>query len=202
MEGNLPGRQEIVNWVIGIAVVASGLVAFFRLIDLRSIVVLAVISAVVFLTRELGQRAAAEWMDAKVETSLSFEGSAISLAMAGLAFVSNLPIIALFPVESRYSGKRYEHWGKSIDVIWMKRQYWLASSGIVFLLLGWIISSLISLETTSKAFILFTLFQLMPFDYSGIPTGCLDGAYILRHSGFMWLSLTGFTILGVAVTLF
>ncbi|MFB6147844.1 MAG: hypothetical protein ABEJ66_03080, partial [Candidatus Nanohaloarchaea archaeon] len=90
---------------------------------------------------------------------------------------------------------------KSIDAIWMKRQFWIVFGGLVLLFLGWLATYSLGLEKLAAGFILFTLFQLFPFDYKDIPTGTLDGAYILRWGGFTWLVLTGLAIVGTVLTI-
>lgn len=158
------------------------------------------VSVLVILTRELGQRTLAEWIDAYVEVELSLEGATTTLVAAIFSVITSLPILLLFPLTNSFSGKKYEHWGKSIDAIWMKRQYWIACGGILALMAGWTLSYVIGLGRAAEGFALFSLFQLMPFDYEGIPTGCLDGAYILRWNAFYWLFLTGLSLLFLVVT--
>lgn len=158
-------------------------------------------SITVLVTRELGQRTLAEWIDAYVDVELSLKGASTSLIGAIAAVITGLPILLLFPVENSFSGKRYEHWGKSIDVIWMKRQYWIVMGGVIALFIGWLASLNLGLSRLPEAFILFLFFQLLPFDQENIPTGTLDGAYVLRWSGFIWLLLMAATLLGLVFTL-
>ncbi len=154
------------------------------------------------LSREIGQRMVAQWMDAYIELRTSVEGSATSLFGAFTALITGLPIILLFPLTSSFSGRKYEHWGKSIDAIWAKRQYWLTMGGLTTLFAAWYIAYLLNYQLLAEVTILFMFFQLMPFNYETIPTSKLDGAYILLWSGFTWLIVMGATLMAIAVTLF
>lgn len=160
------------------------------------------ISAVVVLSREAGQRMVAQWMDAYIDLELSVEGSATSLVAALFAFFTGAAVILLFPISSSFSGKKYEHWGKSIDVIWAKRQYWLAVSGLTTLFASWYIAYILNYQLLAELAALFMFFQLLPFDYKTIPTAKLDGAYVLLWSGFAWLISMGVTIIMLVLTFF
>lgn len=179
--------DELNNLVVAGLVVAASFLAFRHSFGLKTIVFYMIVSFLVLGVREFGQRAVAQLMDAQVELELSPEGSVTSIFGAILATVTGLPIILLFPVTNSYDIEKYEQWGKDIDAMWAKREYWLASSGITALLLGWGISYSLGMSQIAAAFSMFTMFQLMPFDYSQIPTGKLDGATIIRWSGFVWL---------------
>ncbi len=193
--------EEIQYLVVASLVTGAALTAYSGELELVNGVLWSVASLLVILTRELGQRTLAEWIDAYVDMELSLSGSGTTLLAAIISVMTQLPIILLFPLANSFSGKKYEHWGKSIDAVWMKRQYWIVSGGLVALLAGWTITYSLGISRAAEAYILFTLFQMMPFDYEGIPTGCLDGAYVLRWSGLMWLLITGITVLGLALTL-
>lgn len=200
MKDALPTDEELWKLAVAGLVVAAGFTAIQWEVETGKLALILFSSFLAVSIREVGQRTVAEWMDASVETELSLEGSLVTLAVAALGFITSLPLIALFPLENSFSGKRYEHWGKSIDVIWMKRQYWIAASGIVALIASWSISYIAGFQTVAGVISVFTVFQLLPFDYSEIPTGKLDGAYILLHSGFMWLTMFGFSLLAAALT--
>ena len=160
------------------------------------------ISGLVILSREVGQRTVAQWMDAYIDLQTTMNGLATSLFGAFLAFVTGLPIILLFPLTSSFSGKKYEHWGKSIDAIWAKRQYWLAISGITTLFTGWMLAYNFEFQLFAELSALFMFFQLMPFDYEAVPTERLDGAYILLWSGFSWLISMGVAIIMLVLTFY
>lgn len=114
-----------------------------------------------------------------------------------MSFLTSLPIILLFPLFNDYDVESYEHWAKSIDAMWIKRKFWIASGGILSLFLGWGILWSTGLKTGAEIFSLFLVFQLLPFDYSQIPTGALDGSIIIRWSGFIWLVMMGLAILSL-----
>ena len=167
-----------------------------------SIPLLIAVSGLVILSREIGQRTIAQWMDAYIDLKTTLNGSATSLFGAFMSLITGLPIILLFPLTSSFSGKKYEHWGKSIDAIWAKRQYWLATSGLTTLFAAWMIAYHYSFQLFAELSALFLFFQLMPFDFELIPTGRLDGAYILLWSGFTWLVMMGTTIVMLTLTFY
>lgn len=196
-----PDVEDLQNFLIGSAIIGVAFTAFTGLFTLENFVFYTVTGVVVMLLREAGQRTVAHWMESYVDLEISREGALLTLLAAGFSVVSDFSLILLFPVFSDFSGERYEQWGKSIDAMWMKRQYWLASSGIMGLWAGWIFAVMLSLDMMAQAIALFAIFQLLPFDYEKIPTGELDGATILRWSGFAWLLMMGFSILMLVVTL-
>lgn len=193
--------DDIKNFLIGSSVVGVAFTAFTGLFTLENLLFYMVAGLVVMTLREAGQRTVAHWMESYVDLRVSREGAMTTLLAAGFSVLSDFSLILLFPVYSDFSGERYEQWGKSTDAMWMKRQYWLASSGIIGLWVGYSVAMAFSLPQMAQAIALFTVFQLMPFDYKKIPTGELDGATILRWSGFIWLLMTGLTIVMVALTL-
>lgn len=149
------------------------------------------IGFIVILIRELGQRTIAQWMDADVELNISFQGSVLTIFGAFLSVLGPVSFILLFPVYNNYSTTSYEQWGKSVDAIWLKRQFYLISGGFFALILGWGASYFLGAMNLAEAFSLFLVFQLLPFDYHSIPTGPLDGATVLKESGFIWLTYFG-----------
>ncbi len=190
-----PEEHELKNFLIATIAVTIALTAYQQTLELWQIGFLLITSLTVILTREIGQRIIAQWMDAYVEIETNQEGLSTTILGAIIAALTGLGVLLLFPIESKYSGHKYEHWGKSIDAIWAKRQYWLASGGIIALLLLTGILLALGFNAAANIAALFTFFQLMPFDYDKIPTGTLDGAYILRWSGFTWTGLIGLTII-------
>lgn len=194
-----PSIQEINFFLAAVLVTAAGYTAYSRAFSLDTAAFYLGISLLVLLTRELGQRSVAQAMNADVELELSIKGSLVTVLGAFIAFVSSLPFILLFPVQNSFSTKSYEQWGKSVDAIWLKRRYWLVSGGIIFMFGLWALTYFLGLERAAEAVSLFVLFQLMPFDYPDIPTGKLDGATILRQSGFTWVLYFGITWLTLAL---
>lgn len=193
--------SDVKNFLIGSAVAGVAFTAFTGVFTLKNLFYYMVAGLVVMTLREAGQRTVAHWMESYVDLKVSKEGSMTTLLAAGFSIVSDFSLILLFPIYSDFSGERYEQWGKSIDAMWMKRQYWLSSAGIIGLWAGWAAAMAFSLPQMAQAISAFTVFQLMPFDYEKIPTDELDGATILRWSGFVWLLMTGLTIVMVALTL-
>lgn len=193
--------SDVKNFLIGSAVLGVAFTAFAGLFTLENLFFYVVAGIVVITLREAGQRTVAHWMESYVDLKVSREGAMTTLLAAGFSVVSDFSLILLFPIYTDFSGERYEQWGKSVDAMWMKRQYWLSSSGIIGLWGGWAAAMAFSLPQMAQVIGLFTVFQLMPFDYKKIPTGQLDGATILRWSGFMWLLMTGLTIVMIALTL-
>lgn len=194
-----PSIEELNYFAVAVLIVAAGFIAFRRDYSPGTIGYYLAAGFLVMFFREFGQRTIGQWMDAQVTLELSPEGAVLSVLVAIFAVLTNLPLILLVPVTNSFDVKSYEHWGKSIDAMWLKREYWLASGGILSLFLGWLIFFLLGMNGIAAAFSLFTIFQLLPLDYSGIPTGTLDGAYILKQSGFIWLVMFGVAIVSVAV---
>ncbi len=193
--------EELNYFVMSSIVIGAAFTAYTGELTLRNGVIYTFLAAVPLLLRELGQRAIAQSMTAYTELEMSLQGSVTTIFGAIFAVLTGLPIILLFPIESSFSGKRYEHWGKTIDAVWMKRQYWMVAGGLTALFIGWIFTFAAGWNQVAEVIIVFTFFQLMPFGYSKIPTGELDGAYILRWDGFVWLTMTGLAILGIGLTI-
>ncbi len=190
-----PSTEEFYSFIVASLVVGAALTAFHGVLELRPAVLYTAIGASTLFFRELGQRTIAQLMNAEVELELSPDGAVTTVVGAISAVLTGLPLILMFPVTNDYSITSYEHWGKSIDAMYMKREYWLASGGILGLFAGWTIGYSTGFKELSTAISLFTFFQLLPFDYSEIPTGITDGARILKQSGFYWTILMGLTLL-------
>lgn len=197
----VPDVEDLKNFLIGSAIVGVAFTAFSGVFTFENLAFYLLAGIIVMLLREAGQRTVAQWMESYVDLKVSKEGSMFTLLAAGFSVVSDFSLILLFPIESDFSGKSHEQWGKSIDAMWMKRQYWLSSAGIIGLWVGFVVSYLLSLNGIAQAISIFTIFQLMPFDYEKIPTGELDGATILRWSGFVWLLMMGFSIVMLVLTM-
>ena len=153
------------------------------------------------LSREIGQRTVAQWMDAYVELETSQEGAVTTFLGIIITALTSLPLLLLFPLQSEFEGHRYEQWGKSVDAIWAKRQYWLVSGGIIGMMILFLISLIAGFNQVAQMTVFFTVMQMLPFDFWGIPTGELDGAYILRWSGFAWLAMMGLNLVFLGLTL-
>jgi len=194
-------EEELKYLGLATLVVGAGLSAFKQVSSPETAVIWILIAGFAVITREFGQRTVAQWIDAYVDMELSPDGSAVTLMAAMASYLTQLPIVALFPLTNSFSGKKYEHWGKSIDAIWMKRQFWIVFGGLIALFLGWGLAYSAGSMRLAEGMILFLLFQMMPFDHDNVPTGCLDGAYVLRWSGLYWLMMTGTAVIGLVITL-
>jgi len=200
-ENAAPDSEDFQNFLIASAVTGAAFTAFSGSFTLENLVFYLVAGIVVIALRETGQRTVAHWMDSYVDLKVSTKGSTTTLLAAGFSVVSDFSLILLFPITSEFSGKSYEQWGKEVDAMWIKRKYWISSSGIIALWTGWIAAYMFSMNDIAGAISIFTIFQLMPFDYETIPTDPLDGATILRWSGFIWLIMTGLSIIMLALTI-
>ena len=196
-----PTVEEIKNFAAASIVTAAAFTAY-KSTGLQQAPYILLLSSLVILSREIGQRMVAHWMDAYIELKLSVEGSATTLFAAFIAIITDISAILLFPLTSSFSGKKYEHWGKSIDAIWAKRQYWLTMGGLTTLFAAWYLAYTFQYQLLAELASLFLFFQLMPFDYKDIPTSKLDGAYILLWSGQTWLITMGVTIISLVLTFY
>jgi len=192
--------DEINYLVVAILVTAAAFTAFSGALELQNAVFYIGVAAAVLGVREFGQRTIAQWMEAEVDLNLSMQGSIMMIFGAFLAVITDLPIIMLFPVSNSFSVESYEHWGKGVDSMWLKREAWLTYGGIIALLIGGFASALLNMPRLQDAFFIFSAFQLLPFDNHNLPTGTLDGSYVLKQNGFYWLififiSLAGFLFL-------
>lgn len=192
--------DEINYLVVAILVTAAAFTAFSGVLELQNAVFYLGVAAAVLGVREFGQRTIAQWMEADVDLSLSLKGSMMTVFGAFIAVLTDRPIILLFPVSNSFSVESYEQWGKGIDAMWLKREAWLTYGGIIALLIGGFTSAALEIPRLQDAFFIFSAFQLLPFDNHSIPTGTLDGSYVLKQNGFYWLifmflSLAGFFFL-------
>jgi len=182
-----PSIEELNYFVTATFAIAFGFIAFNEAYSLYSVLFYILVSASILFLRELGQRIIANWMEADVELELSMEGTSITILGGIISVLTSLPGLFLFPVSSKFSVTSYEQWGKSVDAMWLKREYWLVSGGVIGMFIGWILFYLLDVPSAAEAFSFFLIFQLLPFDYSKIPTGRLDGAVILKQNGFRWV---------------
>lgn len=192
--------DEINYLTVAILVTAAAFTAFSRVLSIDNVVFYLGVAAAVLGVREFGQRTIAQWMEANVDLNLSLKGSMMTVFGAFLAILTELPIIILFPVANSFSVESYEQWGKGVDAMWLKREAWLTYGGIIALIIAGFGSAVLEMSRLQEAFFLFSAFQLLPFDNHGIPTGALDGSYVLKQNGFYWLifmflSLVGFFFL-------
>ncbi len=195
-----PDSEEINYFVVALLATAAAYTTYSGTFTLENSLFFTAVAGLVLLTRELGQRTIAHFMKADTELHLSVKGSIVTIVGAVIAFLTQLPVILLFPVHNTFSVTSYEHWGREIDAMWSKREYQLVSGGILALLIGWFTSYILGYSTIAQAFALFALFQMLPFDYSKIPTGRLDGSIILRVNGFRWLIIFTAILIALALT--
>lgn len=193
--------EELKNFLLASVVVAAGLIALDRIYEPLDMLKYILVAPLLLGFRELGQRVTAQQMDAYVETYFSQQGSIFTLATAVFAVLIDLPLIILLPLYNEFDNKEYESWGYQIDVIWSKREYWLASVGIVFVMLLWPVFMYLGWHDLATAVGLFTGFQLIPLKENALMEGTSDGAYIILHSGFVWTALVGLSILLAALPL-
>lgn len=196
-----PSNEDLRNFIYASLITGFAFFGFFRDLSFRGGVFSLLMGFLVLGLRELGQRSMGQLLDADIDLHLSVQGAAVTVLGGVASLVFSMPIILLFPVENDFSSKSHVQWGKSIDAVWMKRKFWIAYTGVIFLFLAAILSIVSGISDVAVAFLVFLGFQLLPFDYKDIPTGCLDGAYILRWSGFTWLVTVGTTLALLVVTL-
>ena len=190
-----PEREDIQNFLLGSLIVGAAFSAYKQATAPKTVALFLLFGMITLFFREIGQRVVAHWMEADVHTELSREGSFMTILIAAFSYISVFSLAFLVPVSSGFSNNRYEHWGKGIDAIWAKRKYWLASSGITMLLLGWIAVYSLGLSNLAELVALFTFFQLLPLDDEKPVCGQLDGTHIIMWSGFMWLIFMGITVI-------
>jgi hypothetical protein len=198
----MPDIEDVKNFVAASLVTALAFAAFYgEFSSIGAYMFFLPASAFVIFMREVGVRSAVNILDGYVDLEIAGDGSTATLFGAMMAVVSGLPIVLLFPLYSSPSRVKYENWGKSVDVVWAHYKFWIAAAGIITLFGGFFFSLGFGMNRLAQMFAVFTFFQVMPFDYSGIPTGPLDGAEIIRWSGFYWLFFTGLSLVGIALTL-
>ncbi|MFB6158663.1 MAG: hypothetical protein ABEJ95_03295 [Candidatus Nanohalobium sp.] len=200
VEALKPSKKDALNMLLAGLVVGTGFAAYRDVTSPGRFMAVTLLGPLAVFFRELGQRTVAHFMEADVHTELSTEGSVTTLLVAFLSYISVFSLALLIPVSSGYSNRSYENWGKGIDAIWAKREYWLAASGITTLLIAWLLSFIAGFQVLAEMTALFAFFQLLPLDEEKSFCGKLDGAYIILWSGFMWLIFTGLTIIALTVS--
>ncbi len=194
-----PSETDIRNFGVAVLLVATAFIGFNHDLGLEQTLFYLGVSGLVLLTRETGIRVVAQWIDTEVQLNLSQEGSAMTLLGGVAAYLNQWPVLLLFPIWTSFSSERRTQWGKSIDVLWLRRYFIMIMGGVTALFLGWTVSLTAGYPGVAEVYSLFLVFQLLPFDYSKIPTGKLDGAYILRHNGFVWIVCFGLAVTSYAV---
>lgn len=190
----IPSEDDLKNFGVAVLVAGSAFAAFYDAQTISAAVFYVASAGLVLLTREFGFRTCAQWMDAYVENKVAEGGAVASVLGAIFAVLTGLPFILLFPMYNSASAKKYEQWGKSTDSVWMLRNYWLRTYAVVALIIGWALTYSFDSMILAQMYALTAFFYMLPIDYSGLPVGELDGAYILRWSSFSWLIMMGSTL--------
>jgi hypothetical protein len=196
-----PSREDVRSFLIATLVVGAAYSGYKGVLDPLQIALFMVFGAATLFLRELGQRTVANWIEVDVDTELSQEGSIVGIMVSGFSYLSVFSFLFLAPVSSSFSQKDYEHWGKGQDSLWPKRPYWIASSGIVTLLVGWTISYTLGAGDLAELISIFTFFQLLPLNDDKHLSGRLDGVHIIIWTGFTWIVLIGLTIAAMALSI-
>lgn len=196
-----PDLEDVKNFLIASAVTGLAFSAFYSDFTLEGLVFLIIGSGFVVFSRELGVRIAVNLLDGYVDLEVSGSGATTTLFGAVISVVTGFGVILLFPLTNSVSRKKFENWGKSTDSIWARYQFYISALGIFALILSGLVANSLGFTRLAQMYGIFAFFQMMPFDYSGIPTGPLDGAYIIRWSGFYWLLLTGLSLMSIVLTL-
>lgn len=197
----LPDLEDLKNFLIASIVTGLAFSAFYNDFSFTGLSFFVASSGIVIFSRELGVRTAVNLLDGYVDLEVSSPGVTTTLFGAIISVATGLGVILLFPIYNSISRKKFENWGKSTDSIWARYQFYISALGIVALLSSWLVANSLGFNRLAQMYGIFAFFQMLPFDYSGIPTGPLDGAYIIRWSGFYWLMLTGLSLLAIAFTL-
>lgn len=195
-----PTVDDITAFILSTVLISAAFIAFYKNYTILSALATVAASTLIMLFREIGQRTVAQWMDAYVELEISEEGAVTTFFGILITALTSVPLLLLFPLQSEFSGRKYEQWGKSVDAVWAKRQYWLVTGGIIGLMIFYLVTAIAGFNQAAQMTVYFTIMQLLPFDFWGIPTGELDGAYILRWSGFTWLILMGLNLIFLGLT--
>lgn len=200
MKAFKPDIDEIKAFAIAAITVSVGLIAFYGNFSAYSIVTLTITAIAALFARETGQRIIAQLMKASVKLELSRVGVIVTIGAAILAIGTDTPAVFLLPVYSKFAIERHEQWGYNIPVMWSKREYWLAATGILFVLVLSLAAFMVESYVVSRSLALFAFFQLIPINETSLSEST-DGAYILLQSGFVWLTLMAASILGIVFPL-
>jgi hypothetical protein len=200
MEAFKPSLEEIQNFAIAVIVVTVGLVTFYGEYTVYSMLLLFLTALAALFARETGQRLVGQLLNARVTLELSKVGAIVSLGAALIAYIGNTPAVFLLPIYSEFAAERYNQWGYEIPVVWSKREYWFAATGMVFVLSLALAAFMVESYVVSRSLALFAFFQLIPLKETSLSEST-DGAYILLQSGFVWLTLLAASILGIVFPL-
>ncbi|MFB6245600.1 MAG: hypothetical protein ABEJ03_04625 [Candidatus Nanohaloarchaea archaeon] len=191
-----PDLNDLENLFLAAAAITVALTGFYGSLESSSIRNASIAASAALLSREVLQRAVARFIKTEVHTELSKTGTALTVAAGVFSYVTSTPVVFAVTVFSEFSNRRYESWGYSIDVPWVKRRYWMAWTGIAGMLLTAFAAHSLQAYTVSRSISIIALFALLPMKENLLVEGETDGARILIHSGFMWLLLTGLALLG------
>lgn len=186
-------KQKTKKYVLPGIMIGIGLTGYFQNFQPFNLAKYLIIGFSVFAVRETSQRLIARYMAASVETKFSIEGTSVTLLTAAFSTAAKVPFALLIPCTNSFSQKRYEHWGKAVDAMWSKRQFWVATTGTTVLTLTAALFHGLNYDIIVQGFTLFTLTNLIPLRDLLIE-GSTDGTYILFHSGFTYLLLAGLNI--------
>lgn len=196
-----PDNQDLKHLAVGLLAVAVALAGFNQATEFNSLLPVLAAAFLAIASRELGQRAVGQLVNAEVDVELSKPGALITLLGAAVGYLASFPFAFILPIYSSFSNRKYESWGYEIDFVWVKRRYFIATFGMIAMLLTAAVSYSIGAHTVSKGISLFALFQLLPLKENRLIEGDTDGAHILIQSGFTWLTFVAFATLGVAAPL-
>lgn len=195
-----PELENLKQYLLISVVTGVAFTTYFADLTVRNVLIYVLVALLVVGTREAGIRTIVHWMDGYIETTLSTQGTVVTMFGAAISAITTFDFILLFPLFTDLDMEKFEQWGKSIDSMWAKRQFWVHGFGIFSMILAGYIANTAGFAQIAHAYALFSTFQLMPFDYPNIPTDALDGAYILRWSGWVWLIEMGLSLILIAIT--
>lgn len=188
-------EKETVAAALAVLAAVVGLSGFHRSLSPEIILPVAAAAVLATVVRIAGQKIVGSMMRARAEMVLSREGSVISVAVAAAAFVFEAPLALVLPLRSEFDNTRYELWGFDVDVVWPKREYWIATGGVISILLLWAGGLALGAHVFSKSVGVFALSQMVPMNDFEFYEGKTDGAYIILHSEMTWVLLLGVSII-------
>lgn len=191
--------EDVKALVVAFVVTSVCVAAFYRRLELYTILSSIAAAFLAVASRELAQRYASHLMHAYQDTSLRPRGSFLSLGTAVAALLVNAPIALIIPLSSSFEQKDYEQWGYSVDVVWPKREYWIAGAGVAATLVTWISVYLLGFQDVATGIGLFAVSQMIPLNEPDFFQGKTDGAYVLLHSGYVYLLLAGLSMIAAVL---
>lgn len=195
-----PDAQDLKNLVIAGLITGILFASYFNAINSLTGIKIILLGFIVVLTREIGVRTVVNLMDGYVDLKISKEASTVSLLTGIVPILTSVPFILIFPFHSNAEKKKFEHWGRSVDVIWARYEFWISAVAIWALLIGYTTSLILGFDTLAHIYALFTFFQLLPLDTEEFDIGPLDGANIIRWSGYNWVLMMGLTMIALGIT--